>query len=111
MKIHIFEFPEPVIWLEKRFELSGSFYAYIVLHMLLYAANIYFWRRYKINYAFIFGFKQGTELSYREVFLLSNGLAMLVFAALLMHLHMNSRAEEYVTRIEYVPLGLMTVRF
>ncbi|XP_016488360.2 phosphate transporter PHO1 homolog 10 [Nicotiana tabacum] len=86
-----------------------SFYAYIVLHMLLYAANIYFWRRYKINYAFIFGFKQGTELSYREVFLLSNGLAMLVFAALLMHLHMNSRAEEYVTRIEYVPLGLMTV--
>ncbi|KAK4376650.1 hypothetical protein RND71_002946 [Anisodus tanguticus] len=86
-----------------------SFYAYIVLHMLLYAANIYFWRRYKINYAFIFGFKQGTELSYREVFLLSNGLAMLVLAALLMHLHMNTRAEVYGTRIEYVPLGLIMV--
>ncbi|MCD7463530.1 hypothetical protein HAX54_050798 [Datura stramonium] len=86
-----------------------SFYAYIVLHMLLYAANIYFWRHYKINYAFIFGFKQGTELSYREVFLLSNGLAMLVLAALLMHLHMNSRAEVYGTRIEYVPLGLIMV--
>ncbi|KAF3665147.1 Phosphate transporter PHO1 -like protein 10 [Capsicum annuum] len=84
-----------------------SFYAYIVLHMLLYAANIYFWRHYKINYAFIFGFKQGTELSYREVFLLSNGLAMLVLAALLMHLHMNSRAEVYGTRIEYLPLGLI----
>lgn len=79
--------------------------------MLLYAANIYFWRHYKINYAFIFGFKQGTELSYREVFLLSNGLAMLVLAALLMHLHMNSRAEIYGTRIEYVPLGLIMVRF
>ncbi|XP_049403834.1 phosphate transporter PHO1 homolog 10-like isoform X3 [Solanum stenotomum] len=86
-----------------------SFYAYIVLHMLLYAANIYFWRHYKINYAFIFGFKQGTELSYREVFLLSNGLAMLVLAALLMHLHMNSRAEVYGTHIEYVPLGLIMV--
>ncbi|KAJ8569970.1 hypothetical protein K7X08_006547 [Anisodus acutangulus] len=86
-----------------------SFYAYIVLHMLLYAANIYFWRHYKINYAFIFGFKQGTELSYREVFLLSNGLAMLVLAALLMHLHMNTRAEVYGTRIEYVPLGLIMV--
>ncbi|KAK4715123.1 hypothetical protein R3W88_013461 [Solanum pinnatisectum] len=86
-----------------------SFYAYIVLHMLLYAANIYFWRNYKINYAFIFGFKQGTELSYREVFLLSNGLAMLVLAALLMHLHMNSRAEVYGTHIEYVPLGLIMV--
>lgn len=86
-----------------------SFYAYIVLHMLLYAANIYFWKHYKINYAFIFGFKQGTELSYREVFLLSNGLAMLVLAALLMHLHMNSRTEIYGTRIEYVPLGLIMV--
>lgn len=86
-----------------------SFYAYIVLHMLLYAANIYFWRHYKINYAFIFGFKQGTELGYREVFLLSNGLAMLVLAALLMHLHMNSRTEIYGTRIEYVPLGLIMV--
>ncbi|KAH0674319.1 hypothetical protein AABB24_008811 [Solanum stoloniferum] len=86
-----------------------NFYAYIVLHMLLYAANIYFWRHYKINYAFIFGFKQGTELSYREVFLLSNGLAMLVLAALLMHLHMNSRAEVYGTHIEYVPLGLIMV--
>ncbi|XP_025886872.2 phosphate transporter PHO1 homolog 10 isoform X2 [Solanum lycopersicum] len=86
-----------------------SFYAYIVLHMLLYAANIYFWKHYKINYAFIFGFKQGTELSYREVFLLSNGLAMLVLAALLMHLHMNSRAEVYGTRIDYVPLGLIMV--
>ncbi|XP_059317309.1 phosphate transporter PHO1 homolog 10-like [Lycium ferocissimum] len=86
-----------------------SFYAYIVLHMLLYATNIYFWRRYKINYAFIFGFKQGTELSYREIFLLSNGLAMLVLAALLMHLHMNARAEVYGTSIEYVPLGLIMV--
>ncbi|KAG9152851.1 hypothetical protein Leryth_012472 [Lithospermum erythrorhizon] len=52
-----------------------SFYAYIVLHMLLYAANIFLWGHFRINYTFIFGFKQGTELGYQEVFLLSNGFS------------------------------------
>ncbi|CAH9087277.1 unnamed protein product [Cuscuta epithymum] len=90
-----------------------SFYAYIVLHMLLYAANLYFWRHYKINYAFIFGFKQGTELSYREVFLLSNGLAMLVLGTFLAHVHMNieSRSEKYNRYLEFIPLGLVVVLF
>ncbi|VFQ64489.1 unnamed protein product [Cuscuta campestris] len=90
-----------------------SFYAYIVLHMLLYAANLYFWRHYKINYAFIFGFKQGTELGYRDVFLLSNGLAMLVLGTFLAHVHLNidSRAQDYSRYIEFVPLGLIFVLF
>lgn len=43
-------------------------FAYIVLHMLMYGANIYFWRCYRVNYPFIFGFKRGTELGYREIF-------------------------------------------
>ncbi|MFS8011115.1 putative SPX domain-containing protein [Helianthus anomalus] len=32
-----------------------SLFAYIVLHMLMYAGNIYFWKRFHVNYAFIFG--------------------------------------------------------
>lgn len=87
-----------------------SFYAYIVLHMLFYSASIYFWRRYKVNYAFIFGFKQGTELGYREVFLLSTGLAVLVLSTFLVHLNikMDSRTLHYDS-IDWIPLGLVCV--
>ncbi|KAL0287507.1 UNVERIFIED_CONTAM: Phosphate transporter [Sesamum calycinum] len=88
-----------------------SLFTYIVLHMLVYAANIYFWRRYKINYPFIFGFKQGTELGHREVFLLGSGLAMIVLAAFLIHFHikMDSKSQHYETYIELLPLGLVIV--
>ncbi|KAJ7943425.1 Phosphate transporter PHO1-like protein [Quillaja saponaria] len=54
-----------------------SLFGFIVLHMLMYAGNVYYWRRYRVHYSFIFGFKEGTELGYREVLLLSFGLAML----------------------------------
>lgn len=101
---------ERTVYMDNIFPLY-SLYAYIVLHMLLYAANIYFWRRYRINYSFIFGFKQGSELSYREVFLLSSGLAILALATFLIHLHMkmDSRYQEYEKYIELVPLGLAAV--
>ncbi|KAK6139379.1 hypothetical protein DH2020_026887 [Rehmannia glutinosa] len=69
------------------------------------------YRRYKINYPFIFGFKQGTELGYREVFLLSNGLAVIALATFLVHLHikMDSKTQHYETYIELLPLGLVIV--
>ncbi|BFG16720.1 hypothetical protein CerSpe_029940 [Prunus speciosa] len=86
-----------------------SLFGYITLHLLMYAADIYFWRRYRVNYAFIFGFKKGTELGYREVFLLSSGLAVLALGGLLanLHLDMDSSAEKYKTLTELVPLGLL----
>ena len=78
----------------------------------MYAANIYFWRRYRINYAFIFGFKRGTELDYRDVFLLSTGLAVLASSGFLANLHLdmdpNTQKLKEVTQL--VPLGLVTVR-
>lgn len=80
--------------------------------MLVYAANMYFWRRYKINYAFIFGFRQGTQLGYREVFLLSSGLGVIVLATLLVHMHvkMDSETQHFETYVELLPLGLIFVR-
>lgn len=94
-------------------QVSYSFHAYIVLHMLLYAANIYFWRRYRINYPFIFGFERETELGSQEVFLLSNGLAMVVLGTFLAHLHimMESTSQDQHTIVEFIPLGLIVVRF
>lgn len=80
--------------------------------MFVYGANIYFWRRYKINYPFIFGFRQGTELGYREVFLLSNGLGVIALASFLVHMHvkMDSTTQHYETYVELLPLGLIIVR-
>ncbi|XP_065860486.1 phosphate transporter PHO1 homolog 10-like isoform X2 [Euphorbia lathyris] len=89
-----------------------SLFAYIVLHMLTYATNVYFWKRYKVNYPFIFGFKQGTELEHREVFLLSNGLAVLSLASFLVNLHLDSgpNAPKYKTLTQLLlPLGLVAV--
>jgi len=79
----------------------------------MYAANIYFWRRYRVNYPFIFGFKRGTELGYREVFLLSTGLAVLASAGFLANLQLDtdSSTRDYKTITELVPLVLVIVRF
>jgi hypothetical protein len=81
------------------------------LHMIIYSANTYFWRRFKINYPFIFGFKEGTELGYREVFLLSTGLAILSLAAVLSNLdmEMDQRTKSFSAFTELVPLGLVIV--
>lgn len=88
-----------------------SLFGYIVLHMIIYSANIYLWRRYKINFPFIFGFKEGTELGYREVFLLSSGLAVLSLAAVLSNLdmEMDQRTKSFSALTELVPLCLVIV--
>ncbi|KAH9709643.1 phosphate transporter PHO1 [Citrus sinensis] len=90
---------------------TSLLFAYAILHMLMYAADIYFWRRYRVNYPFILGFKQGTVLSYREVFLLSTGLAVLALSSFLanLHLDMGSRTEHYRKLTELVPLFSITV--
>ena len=81
--------------------------------MLMYSGNIYFWRRFRINYPFIFNFKQGTELGYREVLLVSSGLALLALAGVLTNLdmEMDPRTKRFETLTELVPLGLLTVSF
>ncbi|KAG5591937.1 hypothetical protein H5410_042451 [Solanum commersonii] len=99
---------EATVYLDSIFPLY-SFYGYIILHMLIGAANIYLWRCYRINYSFILGFKPGTELDHKEVFLLASGLAVLVLTACLVQLHirMDSRIQEHETFVELVPLGLL----
>ncbi|KAK9061790.1 hypothetical protein SSX86_018973 [Deinandra increscens subsp. villosa] len=88
-----------------------SLFVYIVLHMLIYAANIYFWKRFRVNYAFIFGFKQTTELGYKEILLLSSALLVLTLAAVLSNLEMemDESTQSFTTLTELVPLGLVTV--
>ncbi|KAG7658979.1 SPX domain [Arabidopsis suecica] len=88
-----------------------SLFGFIILHMLMYSANIYFWKRYRVNYTFIFGFKQGTELGDREVFLVSTGLAVLAFVCFLLNLQldMDWRMKHHKTLPEVIPLCLATI--
>lgn len=88
-------------------------FGFVVLHMLMYAANIYFWKRYRVNYTFIFGFKEGTELGYREVLLLGFCLNALALASVLANLdmEMDPKTHDYKAITEIVPLGLVMVRY
>ncbi|KAL3723296.1 hypothetical protein ACJRO7_035477, partial [Eucalyptus globulus] len=79
------------------FPFIGDLFGFIILHMVMYAANIYYWRRYHINYSFIFGFKKGTELGYREILLILSNLDM----------DMDPRMESYKALTELVPLILV----
>ncbi|KAE8023211.1 hypothetical protein FH972_008937 [Carpinus fangiana] len=87
---------------------GSHLFGFIVLHMLMYGANIYFWRRYRVNYSFIFGFKEGTDVGYLEVLLLSFGLAALALASVLSNLDMHS--PEYNSFTELLPLNLVFVQ-
>ncbi|PHT91897.1 Phosphate transporter PHO1 -like protein 9 [Capsicum annuum] len=88
-----------------------SLFGFIVLHMLMYAGNIYYWRVFRVNYPFIFGFKQGTELGYRQVLLLTSGLSVLALAAALYHLDMDidPKTRSFETVTELTPLALVIV--
>lgn len=81
--------------------------------MLMYAANIYFWRRYRVNYSFIFGFKRETELGYRQVLLLGFGIAVLALCSV--HLNLNMEMDpitkDYRSFTELLPLNVLIVRF
>ncbi|MBA0692559.1 hypothetical protein Goari_010111, partial [Gossypium aridum] len=96
------------IYMETMFPLY-SLFGFIVLHMLMYAIDIFYWRKYRVNYAFIFGFKPGTELGYREVLLLSFGLGTLALAAVLCNLdmEMDPKTKDYKAFTELLPLLLV----
>ncbi|KAL5811983.1 hypothetical protein ACOSQ3_026933 [Xanthoceras sorbifolium] len=95
-------------YMENMFPLY-SLFAFTVLHVLIYAGNIYFWKRYRVNYPFIFGFKQGTELGYMDVLLVSFGIAALALTSVLMNLdmEMDPRTHDYKALTELLPLGLV----
>jgi len=104
---------DSVYALFKIVDISCSLFGYITLHMLMYAGNTYFWRRYRINYPFLFGIRPGTELDHREVFLLTTGHAVVAVLCFLINLQleMNQPNRSYKTATELVPLSLIVVRF
>ncbi|KAJ0754392.1 putative SPX domain-containing protein [Helianthus annuus] len=88
-----------------------SMFGFLVLHILMYGGNVYFWARYRVNYSFIFGFKPSTELGFKEVLLLGFGLSVLTLAAVLSNLQMelDPQTKSYKTFTELLPLALVIV--
>ncbi|XP_051140634.1 phosphate transporter PHO1 homolog 9-like [Andrographis paniculata] len=86
-----------------------SLFAYIVFHMFMYGSNTYLWRRYRVNYPFIFGFRPGTELGFREVLLIASGLSVLALSAVLSNLdmEMDERTGNFKVFKELIPLILV----
>ncbi|KAL7260654.1 hypothetical protein ACSBR1_006341 [Camellia fascicularis] len=87
-------------------------FGFITLHMHMYTRNIYYWRRYRVKYSFIFGFKEGAEMRYIEVLLLSFGVALLALASVHANLDMeiNPKTQDYKAITELVPIRLLVVK-
>ncbi|CAE5957428.1 unnamed protein product [Arabidopsis arenosa] len=90
-----------------------SLFGFIVLHIIMYAGNIYYWRRYRVNYSFIFGFKQGTELGYRQVLLVGFSIGVFALLCVLANLDMeaDSKTKKYQEKTELLPLILLAAMF
>ncbi|KAF3583459.1 hypothetical protein F2Q69_00026652 [Brassica cretica] len=86
-----------------------SLFGFIVLHIIIFAGNIYYWRRYKVNYSFIFGFKEGTELGYRQVLLVAFSTGVLALLCVLANLDMevDPVTKDYQAFTELLPLILL----
>ncbi|KAM1058867.1 hypothetical protein ACFX2B_023461 [Malus domestica] len=109
---NILESDGRVLYMENIFPLYRQvLFGFIVLHLIMFSANIFFWRRYRVNYPFIFGFKQGSEIGYRQLCLLSSGIAILALAGVISTLDMelDPRTKSFVALKELVPLGLVIV--
>lgn len=78
----------------------------ILLHMYMYGWNVYAWQRARINYPFIFEFSPGTELRYREVFLVCTALTSLLLGTMIAHIIASTREATHFGTSEFAPLGI-----
>ncbi|XP_028794208.1 phosphate transporter PHO1 homolog 3-like [Neltuma alba] len=106
----ILNHPGSTKYMETMFPLY-SLFGFIVLHMFMYGANIFFWRRYRVNQTFIFGFKKGSDLSHLDALLLAFAIAVLALAGVLANLdmEMDPKTRDYKAYTELIPLILVII--
>ncbi|KAG0558028.1 hypothetical protein KC19_11G174000, partial [Ceratodon purpureus] len=82
----------------------------VLLHMYMYGWNVYAWQRVRINYPFIFEFSPGTELRYREIFLVCTAFTSLLLGTMIAHIIASTRqAPTGSYTAEFAPLGITLV--
>jgi len=64
-----------------------------------------------VNYSFIFGFKHGTELGYRQVLFVGLSIGVFALLCILANLDMevDPETKDYQALTELLPLFLLTV--
>ncbi|XP_059068954.1 phosphate transporter PHO1 homolog 10 [Cryptomeria japonica] len=108
---NVYNHNEATRYMESVFPLY-SLLGFVFLHMFMYAADLYFWRLLRINYPFIFGFKPGTELGFRNVFLITTVLSVMSLAGAIssvMSLSGDKDANSHPSTAEFVPLILVVI--
>lgn len=80
-----------------------------LLHLYMYGLNVYTWQRARINYPFIFEFSPGTELRYREIFLVCTAFTSLLFGTMIAHIIASTREIQRYSTSEYAPMGITLV--
>ncbi|KAG9450035.1 hypothetical protein H6P81_010000 [Aristolochia fimbriata] len=73
-----------------------SMFSLLFLHLFLYGCNIFFWRRARINYSFIFEFAPTRELKYRDVFLICATSMTVVVGVMFAHLSLTAKGHSSI---------------
>lgn len=81
----------------------------VLLHLYLYGWNLYAWQQTRINYAFIFEHRPGTELRYRQVFCLASGFSTFLLAIMNTHLYISTKEAPQFRVSEFLPLACILV--
>ncbi|KAL3679562.1 hypothetical protein R1sor_022518 [Riccia sorocarpa] len=78
--------------------------ALIILHILMYGFNVYYWCKWRINYPFMFDMRQGTELRHREVLMAGSVLLCILLASMIGHLFLHDVSDSHY--VDFVPLSV-----
>ncbi|CAH2045647.1 unnamed protein product [Thlaspi arvense] len=70
-------------------------------------------KRYRVNYTFIFGFKQGTELGYKQILFVAFTICTFALLCILANLDMEAdpKTKDYKALTELLPLALLIAMF
>lgn len=81
----------------------------VLLHLYLYGWNVYAWQQTRINYAFIFEHRPGTELRYRQVLCMASGFTTLLLTTMNLHLYISTLEAPKFRTSEFLPLACILV--
>ncbi|XP_010511890.1 PREDICTED: phosphate transporter PHO1 homolog 1 [Camelina sativa] len=86
-----------------------SMFGLLFLHLFLYGCNIFFWRKARINYSFIFELGSQNELKYRDVFLICTASMSAIVGVMFVHLSLLAKGHSF-RQVQVIP-GLLLLAF
>lgn len=90
------------------FHVLCSMFGLLFLHLFLYGCNIFFWRKARINYSFIFELGSQNELKYRDVFLICTASMSVIAGVMFVHLTLLAKGHSF-RQVQVIPGLLLLV--